>query len=65
MLKILSKLNILKGIFEEKMQRKINSLKNEKQWYLIHTLSDKAFKGTVVNQTLPSLHGGSFGIDKL
>ena len=26
---------------------------------LIHTWSDKVFKGTVVNRTLPSLHGGS------
>ena len=30
--------------------------------YLIHTRSDKAFKGTVVNQTLTSLPGGSLEI---
>jgi len=27
-----------------------------------HTLSDKAFKGTYINQALPSLHGGSIEI---
>ena len=26
---------------------------------IIHTLSDKAFQGTVVNRALPFLHGGS------
>ena len=35
-----------------------NSLKKQKKLYLIHSLSDKAFKGTVVNRALPSLHGG-------
>ena len=34
---------------------KIISFQNYKQWYLIHTSSDKAFKGTVET----SLHGGS------
>ena len=29
------------------------------QMKLIHTLSNKAFKGTFVNLALPSLHGGS------
>ena len=29
---------------------------------LINTQLDIAFKGTVVNQTLPSLHGGSLEI---
>ena len=43
-------------------QMKINSLKEQKDWYLIHTWSDKAFKGTIVNQTLSSLHGGSLEI---
>ena len=38
------------------------SLKEQKDWYLIHTWSDKAFKGTVVNQTLSSLPGGSLEI---
>ena len=36
--------------------------KKQKHWYLIHTWSDKAFKGTVLNRTLPSLHGGSLEI---
>ena len=30
--------------------------------YQIHTWSDKAFKGTVVNRELLSLHGGSLEI---
>ena len=30
---------------------------NKKHGYLIHTLKDKALKGTFVNRTLPSLHG--------
>ena len=30
----------------------------EKHGVLIYTCSDKAFKGTVVNLALPSLHGG-------
>ena len=41
---------------------KINSLKKQKYLCIIHTLSEKAFKGTVVNQTLPSLHEGSLAI---
>ena len=31
----------------------------QKLWCLIHTWSDKALKGTVVDWALPSLHGGS------
>jgi len=31
-------------------------------WYLIHTWTDKAFKCTVLNRALPSLHGGSLEI---
>ena len=42
----------------EKPQMKINSLKKQKHRYLIHTWSDKASKGTVVNLALPFLHGG-------
>ena len=38
------------------------SLNKQKDGYLIHTWSVKAFKGTVVNQALPSLHGGSLEI---
>ena len=43
--------------FAKISQMKINSLKETKTliWYLIHTWS----MGTVVNLTLPSLHGGS------
>ena len=41
---------------------KINSLKKQKHSYLIQTGSDKAFKGSVVNLALPSLHGGSVKI---
>ena len=37
---------------------KINSLKEQKHGDLINTWSDRAFKGTVVNPALPSLHGG-------
>ena len=36
--------------------------KKQKHGYLIYTWSDKAFKGTIVNQALPSLHGGSLEI---
>jgi len=35
---------------------KINSLHNYNHFYLTHNLSDKAFKDTIVNRTLPSLH---------
>ena len=42
--------------FADKPQMKIKSLKEEKHWYLIHTWSEKAFKGTVVNRALPFLH---------
>ena len=38
---------------------KRNSLKKQKHGYLIHTLSDKVFKGNLVNRALPSLLGGS------
>ena len=38
---------------------KINSFKEEQHAYLIRSLSYKAIKGTVVNQALQSLHGGS------
>ena len=48
--------------FVEKTQLKIICFPNYKHWYLIHTLSDKAFKGTVVNWALPSLHGNKTNI---
>ena len=38
------------------------NLKKQKHWVLIHTWSNKAFEGTVVNRALPSLHGGSLEI---
>ena len=41
-----------------KPQLKITSFQNYKNLYLIHTWSEKAFKSTVVNRTLPSLFGG-------
>ena len=44
------------------MWTKKNSLEKQKHGYLIHVWSDKAFKGTVVNRTLPSLYGGSLEI---
>ena len=43
-------------------QMKINILKEQKHGYLIHTWIRKAFKGTVVNRALPSLHRGSHEI---
>ena len=57
-------LEVIKVIFAEKPHIKINSLKKQKHWYLIHTWSDKTFKGTVVNRTLPSLHAGSLEIKR-
>ena len=48
--------------FADKPQMKINSLKKLKHGDLIHTWSDKAFKGTVVNRALTSLHGESLEI---
>ena len=43
-------------------QIKTNSFQKEKHSFLIYTCSFKAFKGTVVNQTLPSLRAGSLEI---
>ena len=36
---------------------KIDYQKKQKHGYIICILSDKGFKGTVVNRTLSSLHG--------
>ena len=47
--------------FAEKLQMRINSLKKQKHWYLIHNWS-KTFKGTFVNRGFSSLHGGSLKI---
>ena len=38
---------------------KINSLKKQKHWYIIHTWSDKDFKGTFIDRASQSLHRGS------
>ena len=48
--------------FEEKPQLKTISFENYTHWNLILTWSDRVFKGTVVNQTFPSLHVGSLVI---
>ena len=48
--------------FVEKTQYKIIGFKIYTNSYLIHTCSDKAFKGAVVNQALSSLHEGSLKI---
>ena len=40
----------------------INSLKKQKHAFLVHTGLDKAFKGTVMNRALSSLHGDSLEI---
>ena len=47
---------------EGKSQMKMNSLKKQKHGYLNHTWSEKAFKGSLVNRGLPSLHKGSIEI---
>ena len=36
-----------------------------KHCYLIHTWSDKTFKGTIVNRALPSLYGGPLDLFRL
>ena len=41
---------------------KLNSLREQNYGYLIHTWSDNALKGTVVNRAWPSLHGESLEI---
>ena len=43
--------------FAEKPMMKIKSLKKQKNWYLIGTWLDRAFKGTNVNRVLPLVHG--------
>ena len=48
--------------FVEKTKYKIIGFKIYINSCLIHTCSDKAFKGTVVNQALSSLHEGSLKI---
>ena len=50
------------GHFCRKTANKIKSFTKQKHWYLVHTWSDKTFKGTAVNRVLPSLHGGSLEV---
>ena len=42
-----------------KIPWKMNNYESMKRLFLPHFWSNKGFKGTVVNQTLSSLHGGS------
>ena len=44
--------------FVENPQMKLNRLKKQNHGYSIHTWSDKAFKGTLVNGALSSLYEG-------
>ena len=48
----------LYATFVDKLQLIILSFKSYLQWYLIHTNSDKGFKGTVVNLALSYSHVG-------
>jgi len=48
--------------FAEKPQMKRTILRKQNHEYLIHTWSDKASEGTVVNKALPSLQGRSLEI---
>ena len=43
------------SLFCREITNKMNSLNDQKHAYLIHTWLDKAFKGIVVNLTLPSI----------
>ena len=46
--------------FSKETRNKIQVGEEKKTW--IHTLSNKALRGTVANRTLPSLHGWSLEI---
>ena len=46
----------------EKPQMEINSFEKQNHGVTIYTLLDNAFKDTVVNRTLSSVHGGSIEI---
>ena len=50
--------------FAEKPQMKINNIQRQKHWCLVHTWSDKAFKCTVVNRAVSSMHEGSHVISE-
>ena len=41
---------------------KINSWNKQNHAYLTHTWTDKAFESSIVNQAMPSLHGGSLEV---
>ena len=57
-----SKQGMRKSISHGESANVNNSLKKQNHWYLIRSWPGRAFKGTVVNQALPSLHGGSLEI---
>ena len=44
------------GAFVEKPQSNVISFTNHTHWYMIHTETATALKGTVENRALPSLH---------
>ena len=44
---------------DKKPANKKKQLKETEHRFIIPTRLDKVFKGTIVNQALPSLHGGS------
>ena len=48
--------------FTEKPYIKINRLKKQKHWYLIHTWSGHSFKGSSLKLNLSPLHEGSHEI---
>ena len=58
-LQILTFSNMRKKSFSIETANKKISLKKQKHFYPIYTWSEKAFKGSVVYQTLLSFHGGS------
>ena len=48
--------------FVDNPQLNLICFQSLKQWFLIHTWSDKGIKGTVVNRAMPSMHRGSLEI---
>ena len=55
-------LSSAKSFLQRNSKLKKTVLMKQKHGYLIHILSDKAFKGTVVNLAMTSLHVGSHEI---
>ena len=49
-------------LLQKNSQMKLNSFQIQKHWYLIHTWSHKAFKGTIENLTFNSFREGSLEI---